>query len=78
MAIVNNAGVNDGVHVSFGISVLIFFRYVPRSEVAGDYVGSSFSLLLASLYGVPAPPTPGSGRASFSQDGGDWRAFLQK
>ena len=31
LATVNSAAVNIGVHVSFGIRVFIFFRYMPRS-----------------------------------------------
>ena len=33
LAIVNNAAVNTGVHVSFWI--MVFSRYMPRSEIAG-------------------------------------------
>ena len=38
LAIVNSASVNTGVGVSFGI--MVFFRYTPRSGIAGSY-GSS-------------------------------------
>ena len=31
LATVNYAAINNGVHVSFWISVFIFFRYIPRS-----------------------------------------------
>ena len=34
---VNKAAVNVGVHTSFWISVFIFFRHIPRSEIAGSY-----------------------------------------
>ena len=37
LAIINNADMNIGVHVSFQISVFVLFRYVPRSEIAGSY-----------------------------------------
>ena len=42
LAILNNAAMNIGVHVSFWISGFVFFRYIPRSGIAGSY--SSFSL----------------------------------
>ena len=45
LAIVNNSSVNIGVHVSFWISVFIFFRYISRSEIAGSYGTSIFSFL---------------------------------
>ena len=37
LAIVNNAAVNIGVHVSF--SVLVSSGYMPRSGIAGSYAG---------------------------------------
>ena len=43
-AIANNA-VNIGVHASFQISVFVFFRYMPRSGIAGSYGSSIFSFL---------------------------------
>ena len=36
-AIINNADMNIGVHVSFQIGVFVLFRYVPRSEIAGSH-----------------------------------------
>ena len=45
LAIVNNAAVNVGVHVSFWMSVFVFFRYIPRSGIAGSYGSSIFSFL---------------------------------
>ena len=45
LAIVNNAPINTGVHVSFQISVFVFFRYVPESGIAASYGGFSFSFL---------------------------------
>ena len=37
LAIVNNAAMNSGIHVS--LSVLVFSEYMPRSGIAGSYVG---------------------------------------
>ena len=45
LAIVNNAVMNTGVHVSFWTSVFAFFRYIPRSRIAGSYGSSIFSFL---------------------------------
>ena len=39
---VNNAAVNIGVHVSFQISIFLFFEYIPRSGIAGSYGNSIF------------------------------------
>ena len=36
LAIVNSAAVNTGVHVSF--QIVVFFRYMLRSEIAGSYI----------------------------------------
>ena len=43
LAIVNNSAVNIGVNVSFWVSVL-FFRYIPRNEMAESYGSSIFSV----------------------------------
>ena len=45
MAIVNSAAINMGEHVSFQISVFIFFGYMPRSGIAGSYGNSIFNFL---------------------------------
>ena len=37
LAIINSAGVNIGVHVSFQIRVFVFSGYMPRSGIAGSY-----------------------------------------
>ena len=45
LAIVNNATLNFGVPVSFCINIFVYFRYTPRSGVAGSYGSSIFSFL---------------------------------
>ena len=45
LAIVNNAATNIEVHVSFQISLFVFFRYIPRSAIAGSYSSSIFNIL---------------------------------
>ena len=45
LAIINNAAVNIGVHVSFQISGFVFFRYIPNSATAGSHGSSIFSFL---------------------------------
>ena len=42
LAIINNAAMNIGMHVSFQVSVVIFFRYIPISEIAASYGNSIF------------------------------------
>ena len=43
LAIVNSAGLNNGIHVSF--STLVSLGYMPRSEIAGSYSGLIPSIL---------------------------------
>ena len=45
LAIVNNAAMNIGVHVSFQVSVFVFSRYMSSSRIAGLYSTSIFSFL---------------------------------
>ena len=45
LATVNNATVNTAMHVPFQSSVFVFFRYTPRSGIAGLYGSSVFSFL---------------------------------
>ena len=57
LAIVKNASMNIGVHVSFRISVFIFFRYTPKSGIAGSHSSSIFSFLGTSiLFSTVAAP----------------------
>ena len=44
--LLNSAAMNTGVHVSFHITV--FSEYIPRSEIVGSYVHSSFNFLRKS------------------------------
>ena len=43
LAIVNSAGMNNGIHVSF--SVLVTSGYMPKSGIAGSYGGFIPSLI---------------------------------
>ena len=45
LAIVNDADINIGMHVSFQVSVFIFFRYISRNGIAESYGSSIFSFL---------------------------------
>ena len=40
LAIVNNAVMNIGVHISFQNNVFIFFKFIPRSGIVGSYGNS--------------------------------------
>ena len=45
LAIVNNAAVNIGVHISFWISVFVLGGYIPRRGIARSCGSSMFSFL---------------------------------
>ena len=45
LAILNDAAMNIGVHISFGITVFVFFGKIPRSEISGSYGSFIFNLL---------------------------------
>ena len=61
--VVNNAGVNIGVHISFRIRVFIFSGYMPRSGITGSYGSSIFSFfkVTASIY-IPTKRESGEQR----------------
>ena len=53
LAVINNTPVNTGVHVSFQVSVFVFFSYIPRSGIAGLYIyDSSIFRFLRGLHTV--------------------------
>ena len=43
LAIVNNAAMNIGLHISFQISVFVFFGKIPRSGISRSYSSSIFN-----------------------------------
>ena len=57
LVIINNAAVNKGMHVSFQISVYVYFRLMPKSEIAGLYNSFIFKFFEepANFSNVAAP-----------------------
>ena len=53
LAIVNNPAVNITVHVSFKISVFIFFNYIYGSEIVRSHSSSVFSFFEETQYCFP-------------------------
>ena len=51
LAIVNDAAMNNGIHMSF--SVLVSSGYVPSSRIAGSYGSFILSFLKESPYHLP-------------------------
>ena len=45
LAIVNNAAMNSGVHVSFQIRIFVFSSCMPKSGIAESYGSSNFCTL---------------------------------
>ena len=45
LTIVNNAVTHIGLHVSFAVSVYVFFRHIPTSGIARSYTSSIFSFV---------------------------------
>ena len=43
LAVINNAAINTGVHVSFLITVFGFGGYIPRNGISGLFWSSIFS-----------------------------------
>lgn len=59
LATVNNAIINIGLHISFPISVFIFFWKIPRTGIAGSYHFSIFNFLV-NIHTVVPICVPGS------------------
>lgn len=53
LVIINNAAMNKGTHVSFQIRVYVYFRLMPRSEIAGLYNSFIFKFFEEPPYCFP-------------------------
>ena len=51
LLIINNASLNIGVHISFRITIFVFFGNISSSIIAGSY-GSFIFIFLRKLYTV--------------------------
>ena len=59
LAIVNNAAVNTGLHVSAWISAFSSFGYKPRIGIAESYDNPMFNVLrTAKMFSTTAAPFP--------------------
>ena len=53
LAIINSAAMNSGVHVSF--SIFVSSGYMPRSGIAGSYVGNHSSIPVKRILWTEEP-----------------------
>ena len=53
LVFVNNTALNTGMHMFFQISVLVFFRYPPKSGIAGSKGSFTFSFFEEIPYCFP-------------------------
>ena len=50
---VSSAAMNMGMHMSFQISVFVFFGYIPKSGIAGSYGSFMLNFLRGPPYCSP-------------------------
>ena len=55
-SLVNNVAINIGVHMSFLISVLIFFGHIPRRGIAGSHSSLFFNLRTLHTVSIGTAP----------------------